>query len=159
MVPLGKPVQSSSSFAKALVESYDPYNKKIVPAAPVALNKHRNNKKAVSPHHLLYGEKLFQIEFEHRRIENPLHFGSLNGGSSMALKQKSSQILCGIQSLLLKKDLLHWALTRSSRLSSTLLSLTGVQNFTVDILQSCYSVSNTKSPGLSNGVTRLKKIF
>uniref|UniRef100_A0A2N9G7Q0 Uncharacterized protein n=1 Tax=Fagus sylvatica TaxID=28930 RepID=A0A2N9G7Q0_FAGSY len=31
------------------------------------------------------------------------HFGSLNGGPSMALKQKSSQILCGIQFLLLKK--------------------------------------------------------
>ena len=36
MVPLGKPVQNSSSFANALVGSYDPYNKKIVPAAPVA---------------------------------------------------------------------------------------------------------------------------
>jgi hypothetical protein len=73
MVSLGKPVQSSSSFAKALVESYDPYNKKIVPATPAAPIKHRNNKKAVSPHHLLFAEKLFQIEFEHRRIENPLH--------------------------------------------------------------------------------------
>jgi hypothetical protein len=73
MVSLGKPVQSSSSFAKALVESYDPYNKKIVPATPAAPIKHRNNKKAVSPHHLLFAENFFQIEFEHRRIENPLH--------------------------------------------------------------------------------------
>ena len=45
MVPLGKPVQSSSSFAKALVESYDPYNKKIVPATPAAqLNKETTKK-------------------------------------------------------------------------------------------------------------------
>jgi hypothetical protein len=32
MVSLGKPAQSSTSFAKALTESYDPFNKKIVPA-------------------------------------------------------------------------------------------------------------------------------
>jgi hypothetical protein len=35
------------------------------------------------------------------------HFGSLNGGSSMAPKQKLSRILCGIQFLLLKKVILH----------------------------------------------------
>jgi hypothetical protein len=73
MVFLGKPAQSSSSFAKALTESYDPFNKKIVPATLVAPIKHRNNKKVVSPHHLLFAEKLFQIEFEHRRIEDLLH--------------------------------------------------------------------------------------
>jgi hypothetical protein len=73
MVSLGKPVQRSSSFAQTLTESYDPFNKKIVPTIPAAPIKHRNNKKAVSPHHLLFAEKLFQIEFEHRRIENPLH--------------------------------------------------------------------------------------
>uniref|UniRef100_A0A2N9GMH7 Uncharacterized protein n=1 Tax=Fagus sylvatica TaxID=28930 RepID=A0A2N9GMH7_FAGSY len=72
MVSLGKPVQSSSSFAKALVEPYDPFNKKIVPATPAAPIKHRNNKKAVSPYFLLFDEKLFPIEFEHRRIEDPL---------------------------------------------------------------------------------------
>ena len=72
MVSLGKPVQNSS-FAKALSESYDPFNKKIVPVTPAALVKHRNNKKDVSPLHLLYAEKLFHIEFIHRRIDNPLH--------------------------------------------------------------------------------------
>ena len=72
MVSLGKPAQSSSSFAKALTESYDPFNKKIVPATPAEPIKHRNNKKAVSPNHLLFAEKLLQIEFMHRRIENPL---------------------------------------------------------------------------------------
>jgi hypothetical protein len=65
MVSLGKPAQSSTSFAKALTESYDSFNKKIVPASPAAPIKHRNNKKAVSPHHLLFAEKLFPIEFEH----------------------------------------------------------------------------------------------
>ncbi len=35
MVSIGKPAQSSS-FAKALTESYDPFNKKIVLATPVA---------------------------------------------------------------------------------------------------------------------------
>uniref|UniRef100_A0A2N9H851 Uncharacterized protein n=1 Tax=Fagus sylvatica TaxID=28930 RepID=A0A2N9H851_FAGSY len=72
MVSLGKPVQYSSSFAKALTESYDPFNKKIVPATPAAPTKQRNNKKAVSPYFLLFDEKLFPIEFEHRRIEDPL---------------------------------------------------------------------------------------
>jgi hypothetical protein len=72
MVSLGKPIQSSSSFAKALVEPYDPFNKKIVPATPAAPIKQRNNKKAVSPYFLLFEEKLFPIEFEHRRIEDPL---------------------------------------------------------------------------------------
>ena len=72
MVSLGKPVQSSSSFAKALVEPYDPFNKKIVPATPAAPIKQRNNKKAISPYFLLFDEKLFPIEFEHRRIEDPL---------------------------------------------------------------------------------------
>ena len=73
MVSLGKPAQSSSSFVKALTESYDQFNKKIVPTTLAAPIKHRNNKKVVSPHHLLFAEKLFQIEFEHRRIEDPLH--------------------------------------------------------------------------------------
>jgi hypothetical protein len=72
MVSFGKPIQSSSSFAKALVEPYDPFNKKIVPATPAAPIKQRNNKKAVSPYFLLFEEKLFPIEFEHRRIEDPL---------------------------------------------------------------------------------------
>ena len=72
MVSLGKPVQSSSSFAKALVESYDPYNKKIVPATPAAPVKSRKAK-AVSPYLPLYVEKLFYIEFFHRGIvDNPL---------------------------------------------------------------------------------------
>jgi hypothetical protein len=53
-------------------ESYDPFNKKIVPATPAAPIKQRNNKKAVSPYFLLFDEKLFPIEFEHRRIEDPL---------------------------------------------------------------------------------------
>ena len=44
MVSLGKPAQSNS-FAKALTESYDPFNKKIVPATPAAPIKYRNNKK------------------------------------------------------------------------------------------------------------------
>ena len=48
MVSLGKPVQYSSSFAKALTESYDPFNKKIVPATPAAPTKQRNNKKLFS---------------------------------------------------------------------------------------------------------------
>ena len=72
MVSLGKPVQSSFSFAKALLEPYDPFNKKIGPATPAAPIKQRNNKKAVSPYFLLFEEKLFPIKFEHRRIEDPL---------------------------------------------------------------------------------------
>ena len=72
MISLGKPAQSSS-FAKTLSKSYDPFNKKIVPATPTAPVKHRNNKKIVSPLHLLYVEKLYHIEFIHRRINNPLH--------------------------------------------------------------------------------------
>jgi hypothetical protein len=73
MVSLGKPTQSSTSFAKAFTKSYDPFNKKIVPASPIVPIKHINNKKAVSPHHLFFAEKLFPIEFEHRRIKDPLH--------------------------------------------------------------------------------------
>jgi hypothetical protein len=73
MVSLRKPAESSTSFAKTLTESYDPFNKKIVLTTPAAPIKHRNNKKAVSPHHLLFAEKLFPIEFEHQRIEDPLH--------------------------------------------------------------------------------------
>jgi hypothetical protein len=73
MVSLGKPVQSSSSFAKALTESYNPFNKKIVPATPAAPIKTRNNKKAVSPFHLLYANQLFPIELMHKEINNPLH--------------------------------------------------------------------------------------
>ena len=72
MVSLGKLTQSSS-FAKALTESYDPFNKKIVPGTPAAPAKRRNNKKAFSPFHLLYAEKLFHIEFINRGIDNPLH--------------------------------------------------------------------------------------
>ena len=73
MVSRGKPVQSTS-FAKALTSDYDPFNKKIVPATPATPAKHRqNNKKAISPLHLLYVEKLFHIEFIHRGIDNPLH--------------------------------------------------------------------------------------
>ncbi len=72
MISLSKPAQSSS-FAKALSESYDPFNKKIVPTTPATLVKHRNNKKVVSPLHLLYAKKLFHIEFIHRRIDKPLH--------------------------------------------------------------------------------------
>jgi hypothetical protein len=45
MVSLRKPAQSScSSFAKAFTESYDSFNKKIIPT-PAAPIKHRNNKK------------------------------------------------------------------------------------------------------------------
>jgi hypothetical protein len=65
MVSLGKPAQSTS-FAKALSESYDPFNKKIVPTILAAPVKHRNNKKVVSPLHLVY-------VFIHRGIDNPLH--------------------------------------------------------------------------------------
>ena len=72
MVSLGKPVQSTS-FARALTSSYDPFNKKVVPTTPAAPIKAKNNKKAVSPHHLLFSEKLFYIEFFHSRISNPLN--------------------------------------------------------------------------------------
>jgi hypothetical protein len=70
MVPLGKPVQSTS-FAKALSSDYDPFNKKLVPATPAAPIKSRNAK-TVSPYVPLYAEKLFYIEFFHRGITNPL---------------------------------------------------------------------------------------
>jgi hypothetical protein len=70
MVPLGKPVQSTS-FAKALSSDYDPFNKKLVPTTPAAPIKSRNAK-TVSPYLSLYAEKLFYIEFFHRGITNPL---------------------------------------------------------------------------------------
>ena len=70
MVSLGKPAQSTS-FAKALTSSYDPFNKHIVPSTPVAPIKTKNAK--TSPFHPLYDEKLFHIEFIHRSITNPLH--------------------------------------------------------------------------------------
>jgi peptide methionine sulfoxide reductase MsrA len=69
MVSLGKPVQSPS-FAKTLSRDYDPFNKQIVPSAPVAPIKTRKSK--LSPFISLYDEKLFHIEFIHKNITNPL---------------------------------------------------------------------------------------
>jgi hypothetical protein len=70
MVPFGKPVQSTS-FAKALSNDYDPFNKKLVPATPATPIKSKNAK-TVSPYLSLYAEKLFYIEFFHRGIDKPL---------------------------------------------------------------------------------------
>jgi hypothetical protein len=47
--------------------------KKIVPATLAALAKSKKAKKAISPFHLLYVEKLSHIEFIHRGTDNPLH--------------------------------------------------------------------------------------
>ena len=60
MIPLGKPVQSTS-FSKALSNDYDPFNKKLVLATPAAPTKSKSTK-TVSPYVLLYAEKLFYIE-------------------------------------------------------------------------------------------------
>jgi hypothetical protein len=69
MVFLGKPVQSPS-FAKALTNDYDSFNKHIVVstlAAPIK-SKHAKTSSFLS----LYDEKLLHIEFIHKNITNPL---------------------------------------------------------------------------------------
>ena len=70
MIPLGKPVQQSPSFARSLTSDYDPIAKQIVAstlAAPV------KSKYAKTSHFLpLYDEKLLHIEFHHKNITNPL---------------------------------------------------------------------------------------
>jgi hypothetical protein len=70
MVSLGKPVQQSPSFAKALTSDYDPFAKQIVASTPTT---HVKSKYAKTSHFLpLYDEKLLHIEFLHRNITNPL---------------------------------------------------------------------------------------
>jgi hypothetical protein len=70
MVSLGKPVQQSQSFAKALTSDYDPFAKQIVASTPAAPVKTKYAK--VSPFLPLYDEKLLHIEFHHKNITNPL---------------------------------------------------------------------------------------
>jgi hypothetical protein len=69
MVSLGKPVQQSPSFAKALSSDYDPFAKQIVVPPPIAPTK---SYAKTFPYLLLYDEKLLHIEFHHKNITNPL---------------------------------------------------------------------------------------
>ncbi len=70
MVPLGKPMQQSPSFAKALTSYYDPFTKQIVPSTPPPPTKPKYAK--VSPFFYIYDEKLLHIEFHHENITNPM---------------------------------------------------------------------------------------
>jgi hypothetical protein len=69
MVFLGKPIQSPS-FAKALTNDYDSFNKHIVVSTLAAPIKSKHAK--TSPFLSLYDEKLLHIEFIHKNITNPL---------------------------------------------------------------------------------------
>ena len=69
MVSLGKPVQQSPSFAKALSSDYDPFAKQIVVPPPTAPTK---SYAKTFPYLPLYDEKLLHIEFYHKNITNPL---------------------------------------------------------------------------------------
>ena len=70
IVPLGKPMQQSPSFARALTSDYDPFAKQIVASTPAASVKPTYAK--TSPFLPLYDEKLLYIEFHHKNIPNPL---------------------------------------------------------------------------------------
>jgi hypothetical protein len=64
MVSLGKPIQQSQSFARALTSDYDPFaKKKALPAQTQYVKS--------SPYLPIYSHKLFHIEFHHRNISNP----------------------------------------------------------------------------------------
>ncbi len=65
MTSLGKPIQQSQSFARALTNDYDPFAKKKALPAPTQYVKS-------SPYFPIYSHKLFHIEFLHRNIYNPL---------------------------------------------------------------------------------------
>jgi hypothetical protein len=65
MTSLGKPIQQSPSFARALTNDYDPFAKKKALPAPTKYVKS-------SPYLLIYSHKLFHIEFHHWNISNPL---------------------------------------------------------------------------------------
>jgi hypothetical protein len=68
MVSLGKPVQQSQSFARALTSDYDPFAKKKALQAPTTQTQYVKS----SPYLPIYSHKLFHIEFHHRNISNPL---------------------------------------------------------------------------------------
>jgi hypothetical protein len=70
MVSLGKPIQQSSSFAKALTSDYDPFAKKVAVPPPTAPTQLQYVK--TSLYFPLYSPKLFHIEFHNRNITNPL---------------------------------------------------------------------------------------
>ena len=65
MTSLGKPIQQSPSFARALANDYDLFAKKKALLAPTKYVKS-------SPYLSIYSHKLFHIEFYHRNISNPL---------------------------------------------------------------------------------------
>jgi hypothetical protein len=64
MTSLGKPIQQSPSFARALANDYDLFAKKKALPAPTKYVKS-------SPYLLIYSHKLFHIEFYHQNISNP----------------------------------------------------------------------------------------
>jgi hypothetical protein len=70
MVSLGKPIQQSPFFAKALTSDYDPFAKKVDVPPPTTPTQTQYIK--TSPYFPLYSHKLFHIEFHNRKITNPL---------------------------------------------------------------------------------------
>jgi hypothetical protein len=68
MVSLGKPIQQSQSFARALTSDYDPFAKRMALPAPTTQTQYVK----FSPFLPIYSYKQFHIEFHHRNISNPL---------------------------------------------------------------------------------------
>jgi hypothetical protein len=70
MVSLGKLVQQSQTFAKALTSDYDPFAKQLAVPPPTAPPRSQYAK--TFPYLPLYDDKLLYIKFHHKNITNPL---------------------------------------------------------------------------------------